>query len=90
VLPLPPKNFPNGMTADSEAMDFAKRRVERYLDNSLRFIKCLDTLDKTAISSGRDNEERRRRRINSYNIGLDNIAKVVSGYDESVRQFNNR
>lgn len=90
VLPLPPLNFPDGATADSEAMEFTKRRVERYLDNSARFIKCLDTMDKTAIGTGRDNEERRRRRINSYNVGMENIAKVVRGYEESVEQFNNR
>ncbi|MBQ0758153.1 MAG: hypothetical protein KBT72_00755 [Zhongshania sp.] len=90
VLPLPPKNFPDGATADAEAMEFSKRRVERYLDNSQRFIKCLDTMDKTAIGTGRDNEERRRRRINNYNVGMENMATVMSKYQESVMQFNSR
>ncbi|MBQ0794813.1 hypothetical protein [Zhongshania sp.] len=90
VLPLPPQQFPDGAIADAEAMEFAKRRVERYFDNSLRYIKCLDTIDKTAIGTGRDNEERKRKRINSYNVGLENIAMVLAEYEESVRQFNSR
>ncbi|WP_269620127.1 hypothetical protein [Zhongshania sp. BJYM1] len=90
VIPLPPQHFPNGSVADAEAMDFAKRRIERYLDNSQRFIKCLDTMDKTAIGTGRDNEERRRRRINNYNAAMENTALVIREYEESVRKFNNR
>lgn len=90
VIPPPPQNFPNGDVADAEAMDFAKRRIERYLDNSQRFIKCLDTMDKTAIGTGRDSEERRRRRINNYNAGMENIAMVIREYEESVGKFNNR
>ncbi|CAA0103652.1 Uncharacterised protein [Zhongshania aliphaticivorans] len=90
VLPTPPKNFPDGITADNETMEFAKRRVERYFDSSRRFLKCLDTMDKTAVGTGRDNEERRRRRIDDYNTSMQNVASVMSEYTESVRQFNNR
>ena len=90
MLPAPPKQFPNGATADVEEMEFAKLRVERYFDNSLRFIKCLDTVDKTAVGTGRDNEEGRRKRINSYNVAMENVAAVTSAFEESVRQFNNR
>jgi hypothetical protein len=90
VLPLPPLNFPDDTTANSEVITLTKRRVEGYLDNSARFIKCLDTTAKMAIGTGRSNEERRRRRINSYNVGLDNITQVVRGYERSVQRLNNR
>ncbi|CAA0092079.1 hypothetical protein [Zhongshania aliphaticivorans] len=90
ILPLPPQHFPEGATADAEAMKFAKRRVERYLEDSRRFLKCLDTMDKTAVGTGRDNEERRKARINNYNVAMENAAMVISEYEENVRQFNNR
>lgn len=90
VLPQPPQHIPDGASADAEAMKFAKRRVERYLEDSRRFVKCLDTMDKTAVGTGRDNEERRRARINNYNLAMENAAAVISEYEENVRQFNNR
>lgn len=90
ILPLVPKNLVDGAIADADDMNAAKRRVERYLDDSERYLKCLDTMDKTAIGTGRDNDERRRKRIANYNVAMKNMSEVRWTYNSSVEAFNLR
>ena len=90
ILPLVPQNLADGALADVDDMTVAKRRVDRYLDDSERYLKCLDTMDKTAIGTGRDNDERRRKRIANYNAAMNNINEVLSRYETSVIEFNQR
>ena len=90
ILPLIPQNLVDGAVADADDMRAAKRRIERYIEDSERYLKCLDTMDKTAIGTGRDNDERRRKRIANYNIAMQNLSEVLSHYDNSVSVFNQR
>jgi hypothetical protein len=90
ILPLMPQNLADGAVADADEMNVAKRRVERYLDDSQRYLKCLDTMDKTAVGTGRDNDERRRKRIANYNVAMKNMNEILGIYDISVTDFNQR
>lgn len=90
ILPLKPLNLADGAVADVDDMNVSKRRVERYMEDSQRYLKCLDTMDKTAIGTGRDNDERRRKRITNYNTAHKNMSEVLSVYDASVAEFNQR
>ncbi|MFT4918046.1 MAG: hypothetical protein ACI8RU_000659, partial [Zhongshania aliphaticivorans] len=55
-----------------------------------RYLKCLDTMDKTAVGTGRDNDERRRKRIANYNAAMKNMNEILRIYDISVTEFNQR
>ncbi|MEX1667947.1 hypothetical protein AB4876_03435 [Zhongshania guokunii] len=90
ILPLMPKDIVDGEIADFDDMNVAKRRVERYLDDSQRYLKCLDAMDKTALGTGRDNDERRRKRIANYNAAMKNMSEVISTYNANVSDFNQR
>ena len=85
-----PQNLADGAVADVDEMNVSKRRVERYLDDSQRYLKCLDTMDKTAVGTGRDNDERRRKRIANYNAAMKNMNEILRIYDISVTEFNQR
>jgi hypothetical protein len=85
-----PQNLADGETADINDMNAAKRRMERYLDDTERYLKCLDTMDKTAIGTGRDNDERRRKRIVNYNTAMKNMNAVRRSYNSNVEAFNRR
>lgn len=90
ILPLIPNNLADGAIADADDMNAAKRRIERYVDDSERYLKCLDTMDKTAIGTGRDSDERRRKRIGNYNAAMKNMSEVQRAYNSSVEAFNLR
>ncbi|WP_373092282.1 hypothetical protein [Zhongshania sp.] len=90
ILPLMPQNLADGAVTDVDEMNVSKRRVERYLDDSQRYLKCLDTMDKTAVGTGRDNDERRRKRIANYNVAMKNMNEILRIYDISVTEFNQR
>ncbi len=90
ILPLMPQNLADGAVADVDEMNVSKRRVERYLDDSQRYLKCLDIMDKTAVGTGRDNDERRRKRIANYNAAMKNMNEILRIYDISVTEFNQR
>ncbi|MDF1692563.1 MAG: hypothetical protein P1U47_09335 [Zhongshania sp.] len=90
ILPLMPQDLIDGEIADFEDMNVAKRRVERFLEDSQRYLKCLDTMDKTALGTGRDNDERRRKRIANYNAAMENMSEVISTYNANVGDFNQR
>jgi hypothetical protein len=78
ILPLMPQNLADGAVADVDEMNVSKRRVERYLDDSQRYLKC------------RDNDERRRKRIANYNAAMKNMNEILRIYDISVTEFNQR
>jgi hypothetical protein len=90
VLPVKPQNLPDGQVAETDDMNFSRRRVDRYVEDTDRYLKCLDGMEKTAIGTGRDNDERRRKRIQHYNTAMQNLSTVATTYEKSVFEFKRR
>lgn len=87
VLPQVPSYRVDSSAVDAEDLLYARRRLERYLQASEKFIDCLDTMEKTAQGTGRESDSRRRKRISDYNKVMADTAKAVTAYNAQVAQF---
>lgn len=89
-LPAAPVQFPDGSQASRAEMLSARERLERYVDEQGRYLKCLDAMEKTAKGTGHDTAQRRLNRIARYNRAMAQMAASVEAYNSEAERFNLR
>lgn len=73
----------------SELQDW-RQRLEVYLDEQGRYLKCMDAMEKTAKGTGHDTEQRRLDRIGRYSKAMAEMTDAVDAYNTQAEAFNAR
>lgn len=93
--PAPPKDLPDGATADIAAMKVGVKKIAEYQENMSTYLSCIEAEEAVAVMSldedDEDGKDQRKEMFDKkYNAAVDEQTRTVEQFNVEIREYKDR
>lgn len=90
--PAPPKDLPDGSSADIEAMKAGVKAIADYQENMSSYLSCIEADEAVAtMSLAEDDEDGKQQRKamfdKKYNAAVEEQTRTVEQFNVEIREY---
>jgi hypothetical protein len=92
--PAPPRELPDGTSADIEAMKVGVAKIAAYQEEMNEYLSCIEAEEVVAIQALADDEDAKKQRKTmfdkKFNAAVDEQTRAVEQFNAEIRAYKER
>ncbi len=92
--PAPPRDLPDGSSANIEAMKVGVRKIAAYQEDMNDYLTCIEAEELVAVQLLEDDEDAKKQRKTmfdkKYDAAVDEQTRAVEQFNAEIRAYKDR